>query len=634
MRALRSEIVRKRTSWFRGICIATLGSLTFTSFSSSPARAEQTYNVHHELIPGTLYKEQLRIQELLRNEQIEDADTESQKLLEAYPQFSGPHFLRAFVLERQDKRKEALKEARESVRINDRFPDGWQLTGNLCILTGDVSGALESFKKFKSVATTTHPRYTQVANSIASLERELESRKKRGDIASDSSSYISDVTASGIVHWAKESMPIKIYIEDASGRVNGYKNQYSTILESSFRAWEQAADGAFTLKFVGSKPESDVYCTWTDDLSKLADPSEGGHTEPVIKQQGITGGEVVLLTVRQNEQVTDAWIHQICLHEAGHMLGLLGHSTDPDDIMFMAGKMRRTEEPSLSSRDTQTIRKLYSLKQTAFNPDNRLLPDTPIGRAVKLNNQANQAMQDGNYELAIQNYKAALAIKSDLRAAKENLAAAICNSALPLVRTGDKAKIAKGVNLLEQAIEMQEKLGGKENLIKYLTNYRISLDMLGRQDDASRVQKRLDTLTNTKTATGARPVPVLDTPERAISLNNEGSRALRDNNCDLAIAKFKEALDVKPDFKIARRNLVVAISNSSIGLLKSGKKENYEKAVKLLEDAIEMQEQDDPNSDSLKYALNNYGAALQRLGRLDDAAKVKVRLDSLKAKLK
>ncbi len=74
-------------------------------------------------------------------------------------------------------------------------------------------------------------------------------------------------------------------------------------------------------------------------------PGERVHPEvvTVIKEVGFDVSEV----------------KKTCLHEFGHALGLQGHSSRPDDIMYHAISPRQS--PTLTARDQATITGLYSL---------------------------------------------------------------------------------------------------------------------------------------------------------------------------------------------------------------------------------------------------------------------------------
>ena len=70
------------------------------------------------------------------------------------------------------------------------------------------------------------------------------------------------------------------------------------------------------------------------------------------------GGRLVLVRRDADGRVASLdEIHETVLHEMGHALGLMGHSDDPNDIMFPS-VTHRTEK-GLSDRDRRTLAALY-----------------------------------------------------------------------------------------------------------------------------------------------------------------------------------------------------------------------------------------------------------------------------------
>lgn len=81
---------------------------------------------------------------------------------------------------------------------------------------------------------------------------------------------------------------------------------------------------------------------------------------------GIVHGVIQILTVplMQGMAVTPNRIRTISLHEIGHVLGLTGHTANPNDAMFYSATIA-DEWRNLSARDANTMTRLYSANTTA-----------------------------------------------------------------------------------------------------------------------------------------------------------------------------------------------------------------------------------------------------------------------------
>lgn len=82
---------------------------------------------------------------------------------------------------------------------------------------------------------------------------------------------------------------------------------------------------------------------------------------------------VVILTVPTIERhgISDNQMRFISLHEVGHALGLIGHSPNPADIMFL-GESLADITRYLSERDRQTLIRLYALPNALPKTNPRL----------------------------------------------------------------------------------------------------------------------------------------------------------------------------------------------------------------------------------------------------------------------
>jgi tetratricopeptide (TPR) repeat protein len=93
-----------------------------------------------------------------------------------------------------------------------------------------------------------------------------------------------------------------------------------------------------------------------------------GVTVPIIKSRRLT---LMTIMVYDKDPVgnylSEKDFYNIVLHEAGHALGIMGHSYKSDDLMYMASSNGsvfsafRSDFQNFSQRDINTIRLLYKL---------------------------------------------------------------------------------------------------------------------------------------------------------------------------------------------------------------------------------------------------------------------------------
>lgn len=160
--------------------------------------------------------------------------------------------------------------------------------------------------------------------------------------------------AEGNYHWNKRQL--KVFVHDTTG-VAGYRPEFSALLQESFLSWSES--GALSFEFVSDPQQADIECLWTDNVSKLSSIGEGG--EAILRHRGpvVTHATVTLLTsrpVNQQAKLSNGEVKALCLHEIGHALGMMNHSTRPDDVMFCT----LTTAAVPSAHDFSNLQALYN----------------------------------------------------------------------------------------------------------------------------------------------------------------------------------------------------------------------------------------------------------------------------------
>lgn len=177
------------------------------------------------------------------------------------------------------------------------------------------------------------------------------------------SDYLASIAEGGILRWDEDRLPIKVFISDGNG-VPGYRSSFKQIVTRSFDEWASASKNKLSWKEVDNERQADVILTWTPKLDGPENSPEAGRTSTRVRMNRANGTGVIdfahiqIQTLINRQQVADAEMWRIVLHEVGHAYGLQGHSPSNGDIMYRAVNPRQS--PQLSSRDIATINRLYS----------------------------------------------------------------------------------------------------------------------------------------------------------------------------------------------------------------------------------------------------------------------------------
>ena len=202
---------------------------------------------------------------------------------------------------------------------------------------------------------------SKVRSMIAALKKAAESGPCDDPNGPD---YLASITSQGTRRWPREKLPLRVYIDPGHSET-GYRKPFKQLLTESFDTWCQAAENRVAWILEPDPDKADITCRWartTDDLEQ-ATGAEGGQTmtEMTIDQEGnrkIEKGRITLLTFTlQGKPVPDDEMRSTALHEVGHVLGLGGHSSNPQDIMFFT--VTGSSAKALSSRDKATLCALY-----------------------------------------------------------------------------------------------------------------------------------------------------------------------------------------------------------------------------------------------------------------------------------
>ena len=165
-------------------------------------------------------------------------------------------------------------------------------------------------------------------------------------------SYFRNVCKNGkIIRWNKNSLPLKVYIQD-SADVPEY---YREVVITAYQAWQRASEGIVRFEFVESANDADMKCYFktTDNTNSI-----GTHSFSV---NGNTITDSVIIfnkTDNKGHSHDSKQLFSSALQEIGHSIGLTGKSPSIYDVMYPIGTKFNTE---ITPRDLKTLALLYSV---------------------------------------------------------------------------------------------------------------------------------------------------------------------------------------------------------------------------------------------------------------------------------
>ena len=255
----------------------------------------------------------------------------------------------------------------------------------------DITKAQELYEKSFSLGNTSSKQREVYVNSIINTPLTLDSQEKLITIAEDKIQDSASVKAKNflddlrielhkkyqdnyiaqapynqkIVRWNR--YPITYYFSNSQNVPEYFIEE----IEKAFLEWERNS----TLMFQRSNnPSSDI--TIEFNQLKKEDIEFGrkyvvAYTVPLINQNLLKNMTINFYTQTPNgDKFTKNQVYNNALHEVFHALGFLGHSYNPNDIMYLskeAGEHLDDKRDYLNDSDISTLKLLYSIKPDITN---------------------------------------------------------------------------------------------------------------------------------------------------------------------------------------------------------------------------------------------------------------------------
>ncbi len=271
--------------------------------------------------------------------------------------------------------------------------------------------------------------------------------------------YIEVAAMNGrVMRWNSNKMPIKVFY-DYNPKDPTHKPFFLAAVKRSFDIWAKHTEGKLKVVPTNNMEQAQVVIIFKSGIDNKAPAGKkkqkfiSGLTTPHIKNGILQYFDIQFSTAKiDGTPYLESEFFATAVHEVGHALGIMGHSSEEGDIMFpVAHNARSISEVNLSERDINTIKLLYRMDAdiSNFDSDELAKKDTKKNDLVlgdeknRLNSKLEEAKQYvktapdhaiswtslgsayyslKKYPQAIKNFKRALNLDPDFTSAREQLA--------------------------------------------------------------------------------------------------------------------------------------------------------------------------------------------------------------------
>ncbi len=197
------------------------------------------------------------------------------------------------------------------------------------------------------------------------------------------------ISSSGnVTIWDKSRMPLKVYINNDIKVKADYINQTKAALAE----WQAAGNGLFSFVYVNNPAAADVTVIYGRKSA-----GDLGITKSSNNNNKREKSTITLYTINSatGKPLTPIDVHNVALHEFGHMLGINGHSPSENDRIYSVYDFTKYSNTplKLTQRDINTMLTLYNmdLDPTAEgdNSITKLLGSEQERQNIALNNELN-----------------------------------------------------------------------------------------------------------------------------------------------------------------------------------------------------------------------------------------------------
>lgn len=277
------------------------------------------------------------------------------------------------------------------------LPDIYLNAGKTAYEKGNYKEAYTNFKKAVHLSNKNQDARYYYVQTLIKLAPTLEIQKEIFSISQDNFPDSADLIAdeqiskwrnvivsnigtnyieqapynNSILRWDVDKFPIKVSIENLSDKqLPAY---YREKIEQSFVQWQKATGDFIRFKLIDNPQDADIVVKIAPQTTKDCQGDKcqyvAASTSPSVSGDLLKRMDITIFDSNNlGKPFSERELYNTSLHEIGHALGIMGHSYNKNDLMYMeesSGKgsfdIPQHNLQFISSSDLNTISLLYKL---------------------------------------------------------------------------------------------------------------------------------------------------------------------------------------------------------------------------------------------------------------------------------